>query len=526
IARLHLIPALGAEGVLALVTGVGAGWRDPAFPARGVQIVAEFNASGHWAPGEGVFENRVWATAAGQGVSAPAYNQIAEITLDGRSAGMNLLPLGATGRDDIAVLPGGRLPALHVVLDPLVNTTAKRLRTVQAGQTAGEFALPTDGPVTLLGVAALGTVYAALPEEHAVLRLPAGATATDRALDLPAQIAPSGFAPLAVAGTTARGALLVANRTSRTLTRVEPGTLAAGARFDFTALEAYRREALAAFLDVGLRLLQRLKDCVCERLLVNCPTCGPDDDVIVLACVEIRGRQVHHICNHDRREVVTFPKLFYWLSAIPVIPALTWLIEKFCCLPLPGLAGRLAGAKGGLLSRRQLARVDLAATGRQFAVAGGEFRQQLSGTGRIALAASLAGLTRTPVADVQVHNAPATVAVDQLRAGGVEVAAVEDFDRVMADRGLSVIGELRFTPRAGDRVRLLVKDGRVAAVVTDDRPAAATSPAAETASPAAALDDAARRELTALRAELAALRSENVAALAERDRMVAGLRQE
>ncbi|MFN0068289.1 MAG: DUF6519 domain-containing protein [Limisphaerales bacterium] len=526
IARLHFIPALAAEGVLALVIGQGAGWLDPAAPARGVQIVAEFNASGHWAPGEGVLENRVWATA-GQGVSAPAYNQIAEITLDGRSAGMTLDNLAATGRDDLAVLSGGRLPTLHVVLDPLVNTTAKRLRTLQAGRTAAEFALPTDGPVTLLGVAGQGTVFAALPEEHAVLRLPAGATVADRALDLPVQIAPSGFAPVATAGTTTRGSLLVANRTSRTLTRIEPEMLAAGARFDFTALEAYRRDALAAFLDVGLRLLQRLKDCVCERLLVNCPSCGPDDDVIVLACVEIRGRQVHHICNHDRREVVTFPKLFYWLSAIPVIPALTWLVEKFCCMPVAGVAGRLIGGRGNLLSKQQLARVDVAATGRQFRALGGTLQQRTSGTAKIAMAAGLAGIMRAPAdrRDMAVNDLPAATAADNLRAAGVEVAAVEDFDQSVADRGLSAVSGLRFTARPGERVRLLVKDGRVAAMVADVQPGIVAAPPGGTPPPAV-LDENSRRELTAMREELTALRAAHVAAVAERDRVVSGLRQE
>lgn len=521
IARLAFIPSLAAEGVLALVTGLGAGWLDPSAPARGVQIIAPFNAAGHWAPGEGLLEGRVWATA-GLGVSAPAYNQIVEITLRGREAVAAAINLDAAGRDDVAVLVAGRLPSVCVVLDPLPNTTSKRLRTLQGGRPTADLTLPTDGPATLLGAAGLGAVFVALPEEHAVLRVPAGAASLDRALDLPAQIAPSGFAPVAAAGAAGRGTLLVANRTSRTLTRLEAATLATGARFDFAALEAYRRDALAAFVDVGLRVLQRLKDCVCGRLLVDCPTCGPHDDVLVLACVEIRGRQVHHICNHDRREVVTFPKLFYWLSAIPVIPALTWLIEKFCCTPLPGLADRFADARGNFLSKRQLARVDVAATGRQFSALGGTLQQRTSGTAKIAMAAGLAGLMRAPAdrREMAVNDLPAVTAADNLRAAGVEVAAVEDFDQSVADRGLSAVSRLRFTARPGERVRLLVKDGRVAAMLADDRAVTVATP------PAVVLDENSRRELAVLRAELTALRAEHVAAVAERDRVVAGLRQE
>jgi hypothetical protein len=48
--------------------------------------------------------------------------------------------------------------------------------------------------------------------------------------------------------------------------------------------------------------------------------------------VEIRERKVYHICNFTKRKYVkSFPTYSYWLSTVPVLPALKQVFEKFCC---------------------------------------------------------------------------------------------------------------------------------------------------------------------------------------------------
>jgi hypothetical protein len=57
--------------------------------------------------------------------------------------------------------------------------------------------------------------------------------------------------------------------------------------------------------------------------------------------VSIKSSVVGRVCNFPRDEVVTFPKLGYWLSAIPILPALGFVLEKLCCFVLPELYAEL-----------------------------------------------------------------------------------------------------------------------------------------------------------------------------------------
>ena len=74
-------------------------------------------------------------------------------------------------------------------------------------------------------------------------------------------------------------------------------------------------------------------DCACSAIM---PRCAPDpsDDRLILACltVDTTSQQVVHVCNfHGRRFAGAFPSVSHWLSAVPVIPALKYLVEKACC---------------------------------------------------------------------------------------------------------------------------------------------------------------------------------------------------
>jgi hypothetical protein len=105
-------------------------------------------------------------------------------------------------------------------------------------------------------------------------------------------------------------------------------------------LANYRQEILLAFYALLGGLTQYLKDCFCNHLLINCPTCH-EEDKLYLACVEVKDHQVYNVCNFSKRKYVkSFPTVEYWLSLIPILPMLKWSVEQACCSVLPNLFDR------------------------------------------------------------------------------------------------------------------------------------------------------------------------------------------
>ena len=99
-------------------------------------------------------------------------------------------------------------------------------------------------------------------------------------------------------------------------------------------LSAYRQQILDAYGDVFDHFLQYLKDCFCDKFLVDCPEYGPEDRVY-LGCIEIRGQRVYNICNFTKRHYVkTFRTYGYWLSTIPILPLVKRAFARFCCCVL------------------------------------------------------------------------------------------------------------------------------------------------------------------------------------------------
>lgn len=84
---------------------------------------------------------------------------------------------------------------------------------------------------------------------------------------------------------------------------------------------------------VSTLLTSFLLDCLCSSLLPPCPS-PVDDDRIFLATVTVRRKdcKILEICNWDqRRFVLTFPMLRYWLSPLPFAKNLKNNIAKLCC---------------------------------------------------------------------------------------------------------------------------------------------------------------------------------------------------
>jgi hypothetical protein len=133
--------------------------------------------------------------------------------------------------------------------------------------------------------------------------------------------------------------VFILNFAANTVSVVPPNMFQVSQQIDLNALLNYRLGVIDAFLDLFAGFLQYLKDCFCEQLLVKCPSCD-DDDQLVLGTVSIRSGQISKICNFTRRKYVkSFPTVGYWLSIIPILPILHMIVEKVCCAALPEFFG-------------------------------------------------------------------------------------------------------------------------------------------------------------------------------------------
>ncbi len=154
------------------------------------------------------------------------------------------------------------------------------------------------------------------------------------ALLLPVQVTPTSV----TAVHTEPRHVVVLNLVSNSLSVIE-ADLVMGDSFDLTPLVEYRRAAVEAFVDLVGRFAQYLKDCICDHFLVNCPP-RPENKDLDLAVVSIRGGSVYKVCNFSRRRYVkSFPTVGYWLSLVPVLPALRDLLGRACCALLPDRFG-------------------------------------------------------------------------------------------------------------------------------------------------------------------------------------------
>ncbi|AKC86791.1 DUF6519 domain-containing protein [Pseudoxanthomonas suwonensis] len=128
------------------------------------------------------------------------------------------------------------------------------------------------------------------------------------------------------------------NLLSNTVNAVNVAELIAGTP-SFThepplTLAAYRTQMLHAFTDLVGVFAQYLKDCWCDKFLVECHQCTKDDKVY-LGTIEVRDNKVFHICNFSKRHYAkSFRTWGYWLSAVPLLPVLKKAFAKFCCLKL------------------------------------------------------------------------------------------------------------------------------------------------------------------------------------------------
>jgi hypothetical protein len=92
--------------------------------------------------------------------------------------------------------------------------------------------------------------------------------------------------------------------------------------------EAYAKNVQNALTKMYILMLNLVKDCICEALLVPCPECNEEEGVI-LACFTIKGNKIEKICNLSRKQLMTGPAIQYWIQ--PLFAALEQIAEQFCC---------------------------------------------------------------------------------------------------------------------------------------------------------------------------------------------------
>lgn len=432
-----------------------------------------------------------FATASSSATATEVYDRVLRLNLRGTTdpnPTTFTLPVGnqtAAGRDDIALVEGGRQQKLYVVVDPPAGQATKQVivfttDTATGAATVNVTDLGENTTIRLGHNSVTNHMMVAYEDSYRVGLLEPTKDALVTNFHQPAQIS-----PLTVAAARSKDRVYVLNTVSNTISAIPADRFAPGKQLDLKALVEYRAGVIEAFTDLGGALVQYLKDCFCDHLLVNCPTCD-EEDKLYLACVEIKGGQVFKVCNFSLRKYVkTFPTVEYWLSAVPIIPLVSKAVEVFCCAVLPNFFGRFKAR-----------RPQVTENGAQFSqnrVKG----EQIRGGVKIARETDFRGtindqvgrasfgrqIVKDSVTERVTPKAEGTAAVNRndlvglrveearqrLEANNVTVERVEKYEASKGVRNLGRFISAPATLKPGSRVTLIEKDGIVR--LLDETPA-------------------------------------------------------
>lgn len=522
-----------------LATGQGRGLfiiDDPENIRANADPAAAFNAVGQLTVDEsGQF---AYATAAAEGEDPTLYDHVLRIDLDNPD---DQFPYHLEaedqqwhGQDDIALVsePQGDLSKLYVVAEP-VDNGQKHLLVFDTSDPDAQNLVPlgaTDTIISLAYVPGEPTLIVGYEDFYWARLVDVNDDFLLEEYHLPLQISPVDI----VIDPQGEWGYFV-NGISTTITRVnvahlrpidqQPGNVPPGGQAFLEVLRQYRQDIIAAFLDLAGGLMQYLKDCFCDHLLVSCPECDEEDE-LYLGCVSIREGEVYKVCNFSRRKYVkSFPTVGYWLSLIPIAPLIDVAVERFCCLVLPDLFGRVnvpdqgsqrtAPVRGyqvrgaymaynqGILQRsvRSVASSATLARGLSLDWAG----ERLNRVATRPFVPPTTGLRQRdlvnqPVSDVQRRAA----------AANVTVAGVERYDASLGLRNLRHLSTLPGRLEPGEEIKLYERDGKVryySVVKAEPAEGAAVTEARETAVAATAEVEALRDQVASMEAELAELRT-------------------
>ncbi len=174
-------------------------------------------------------------------------------------------------------------------------------------------------------------ILVAMSDKYKVARVNLKNLKVDAKFRIPVQLFPMG-----IVVTEKRDSIYVLNSLVNTLTAIDVERTFRSPRPNFTEeppfdIADYHDGVIEAYKDLTHHFLQHLKDAFCGKFIIDCPDCT-EKDKVYLGTVMIKGRKVYRICNFTKRRYVkTFRTWGYWLSTVPVLPALKTSFAKFCC---------------------------------------------------------------------------------------------------------------------------------------------------------------------------------------------------
>ena len=439
----------------------------------------------------------LFATAASEDNEKPLYyDRIAVVSLEQAVANSNGSPVTARtfpllgpdgnraiGEDDIAVSQANENGAneFYVVINGRSGNKSLVLYNSPHGDEAPKPAssynqLP-DTEIRLAYHDTLQRLVLSLEDEFRLQLFEQTRLVIDR---IPVQLLPSD-----VVVNRKTGAVYALNYAGNTVTAIEQNQLNVTDAFN-QQLSDYRYAVLLAFMALFGNLLQNLKDCFCNLLLIKCPDCT-EDEKVWLASIAVQDNEVYKICNiGKRKELWTLPKVGYWMSIVPILPMIRKAISGVCCSIIPNIfAERL---------QKYEQREDPVAP-----VRGKTYKQAVKKSKRtdtkmllrentkdVALTSKIAGdrilydqsiAQRGVVSKQQYRNLHTGEAVQQMEQNGLQV----EVKQYRADEASEALQKFQGTPKsipAGSRVTVYQDKGRVlfyaaepveqAAVVLDD----------------------------------------------------------
>jgi len=305
-------------------------------PSFSAEVLKKFNATGLM-----IFSDDTKQVIAaedesrGLGIESSSFSRLIIIDPGNPTAGQNFLPLSGTdAENDIAAFENIIYATGN---DQKGNRVIAAFDLKKEGQQTDEVKIESSSFLRLANYSStdkedylLVSIADALKVSR--LRLRNGKMEMDDKFRIPVQLVPLG---IAIDRKDHRGYVLnavVNTITSMNMHKVFHKSPAP----DYTHeppenLAKYRDDAIEAYKDVLSHILQYLKDCFCDKFLVDCPECD-EDDKVYLGCVEVRNSKVYNICNFSKRKYVkSFRTVEYWLSTIPILPIVKQAFTKVCC---------------------------------------------------------------------------------------------------------------------------------------------------------------------------------------------------
>lgn len=233
---------------------------------------------------------------------------------------------GSTGAADMLYVTGragaSTVKQLHA-FDPAAG-----------GPVVGSYAIDGDAPYRLLPMRSRKEVWVACADHCATRVFQVSGTGGAFRADfrVPGQIF-----PIALGANPGESQVAVLNLLGNTINLVDVALATAATPPDYAtdttnSLPQYHTDAMKAFTDMFGVLAQYIKDCFCDKFLVECPTCDPAKDRIYLGSIEIKAGRVHNICNFTQRHYAkSFRTWGYWLSTVPILPLIKRTFALFAC---------------------------------------------------------------------------------------------------------------------------------------------------------------------------------------------------